>query len=308
MHIATLSKGVDHICLPKNWVKKIISATGDANAPAVADHTLMLASQLLRPADQAATEMSQQVWNIKIDSESHQFDSFEWGCIGSGAQVKYLLPQLITRRCPIIRVFHPEMDYRRLLNAVSHYSNPHQVSVTEKTIEFTFINPTGDKTIIIGTRNDKDVFSYSDIISLHIPVVKTEESKYGYGTHELINTHTIAKMKKGVYLINPARGALVNENDIVNALLNGYIGGIASDVVHPKAEHTEDPRFSPLWQLYCKAEKEKKNGQLRRPKIYLTPHVGGGTVEAINIIAGDVISQLIQSLCISLKNYQEFLI
>ena len=67
-----------------------------------------------------------------------------------------------------------------------------------------------------------EVISKSDIISIHVPC--TDE------TRGLINKDTIAKMKDGVYLVNTARGPIVREDDLYEALKSGKIAGHATDV------------------------------------------------------------------------------
>jgi glycerate dehydrogenase len=68
-----------------------------------------------------------------------------------------------------------------------------------------------------------ELYAKSDVISLHCPL--TEENK------EMINKDSIQKMKDGVLIINTARGALIQETDLAEALNNGKVGGAAVDVV-----------------------------------------------------------------------------
>ena len=68
-----------------------------------------------------------------------------------------------------------------------------------------------------------ELLEQSDVITLHCPL--TEQ------TRELINKDTIAKMKKSVYLVNTARGAIVNEKDLADALNCGRIAGAGIDVL-----------------------------------------------------------------------------
>ena len=90
-----------------------------------------------------------------------------------------------------------------------------------------------------------------DIISLHCP--HTAE------THEMINADRISMMKPSTYLINTARGDLVNENALIEALQTGKIGGAGLDVY--QNEPAIDPRFLEL-----------KN-------TVLLPHMGSATFE-----------------------------
>ena len=73
-------------------------------------------------------------------------------------------------------------------------------------------------------RTDWDgLLSMSDIVSLHCPL--TEQ------TEKMINRDTLSKMKKSAYLINTARGGLIDDEDLANALNEGIIAGAALDVL-----------------------------------------------------------------------------
>jgi len=85
---------------------------------------------------------------------------------------------------------------------------------------------------------DQDtLYAQSDIISLHIPLTPQ--------THHIINKVSIAKMKKGVMIINTSRGALINTKDIIQGLKNGQIGYLGLDVYEEESglffeDHSED--------------------------------------------------------------------
>src|ERR1700737_3658882 len=91
-----------------------------------------------------------------------------------------------------------------------------------------------------------------DFISLHTAVSPQ--------TREMINAGSIAKMKKGVRIVNAARGELINEADLAAALKSGQAGGAALDVFVE-----EPPKNSPLIGL---------------PNVICTPHIAGSTAEA----------------------------
>lgn len=93
-----------------------------------------------------------------------------------------------------------------------------------------------------------DVFAASDVLSLHVPM--TPETK------ELVRAETIARMKPGAILINTARGALVNETDLVAALQSGRLGGACLDVTNPEPPLPGNP----LRTL---------------PNCLISPHLGG---------------------------------
>ncbi|RJP65025.1 MAG: hypothetical protein C4532_18380 [Candidatus Abyssobacteria bacterium SURF_17] len=99
----------------------------------------------------------------------------------------------------------------------------------------------------------KDILATSDVLSLHCPVTPDTEN--------LINASSIATMKRGAVLINTARGELVDENALIDALASGPLSGAGLDVFT-----TEPPRESPLWRM---------------EQVVLSPHLGGNTREAV---------------------------
>ena len=76
----------------------------------------------------------------------------------------------------------------------------------------------------------------ADLISLHCPLTKDNA--------ELINRQTIAKMKDGALLVNNARGQLLNEQDVADALNSGKLAGAALDVVSAEPVHADNPLLS----------------------------------------------------------------
>ena len=112
-----------------------------------------------------------------------------------------------------------------------------------------------------ATRMDlENLLKQSDFVSLHIP--HTKESHY------LLNEKTLSLMKSSAYLINCARGGVVDENALYNALKEGKIAGAAIDVV----ESEPTPQDNKLLTL---------------DNVALTPHIGASTKEA-QIRAGTI--------------------
>jgi D-3-phosphoglycerate dehydrogenase len=109
------------------------------------------------------------------------------------------------------------------------------------------------------------LFSESDYITLHIP--KTKE------TANLINADVLAKMKPTAKIINCARGGIIDEQALAEAIKNGQIGGAALDVFD-----SEPLGESPLRDL--------------GPNVILTPHLGASTAEAQVNVAIDVAEQI----------------
>jgi D-3-phosphoglycerate dehydrogenase len=99
-----------------------------------------------------------------------------------------------------------------------------------------------------------DALAEAHVVSLHLPL--TDE------TQELIRAETIARMKPGVFVINTARGGLVNEADVAEACRAGKLGGYGADVLNqepPKPGH-------PFHAI---------------DNVLITPHVGSRTVESV---------------------------
>lgn len=95
------------------------------------------------------------------------------------------------------------------------------------------------------------VFAQADYISLHTPL--TDETK------GMINAQSLAKMKKGAYLVNTCRGKVVVEEDIVAALKSGQLAGYGTDVYY-----SDPPENTPL---------------AAAPHVVMTPHLGASTEE-----------------------------
>lgn len=80
---------------------------------------------------------------------------------------------------------------------------------------------------------DKEAALSSDFVTLHIPAVKD--------TIEFINKERISKMKDGAFLINTARGTLINEKDLAHALTCGKLAGFGADVLNSEPPEANNP-------------------------------------------------------------------
>lgn len=113
-----------------------------------------------------------------------------------------------------------------------------------------------------------ELFARSDYITVHAPMTRE--------TRNIINAEAFKKMKKGVFIINCARGGIVNERDLYEAIQSGIVAGAALDVF---AE--EPPKNNPLLDL---------------EQVIATPHLGASTDEAQENVAIAVAEQVIDFL------------
>ena len=113
-----------------------------------------------------------------------------------------------------------------------------------------------------------EVLSRSDVLTLHCPPADDGRA--------LIDGPAIALMKEGVYLVNTARGALLDAEAVLEALDDGRIAGLAIDAFDP-----EPPRD---WRLAA------------HPRVIATPHVGAFTAESVDRAAAAAVKNLLAAL------------
>jgi phosphoglycerate dehydrogenase-like enzyme len=96
----------------------------------------------------------------------------------------------------------------------------------------------------------EEVLAAADVLSLHAPALPT--------TYRLIDADALAKMKPGAYLVNCARGVLVDHDALLDAIDRGHLAGVALDVTDPEPL----PAGHPL---------------LDRTNVIVTPHIASST-------------------------------
>ena len=114
-----------------------------------------------------------------------------------------------------------------------------------------------------------ELYANSDFITIHTPLTAD--------TKNLIDRSAFLKMKRGVRIINCARGGIINEQDLVWAIEEGIVAGAAIDVF----EKEPPPSDSPI---------------LKNSKIIVTPHLGASTVEAQQRVAQIVVEDILRML------------
>lgn len=117
--------------------------------------------------------------------------------------------------------------------------------------------------------NVEDVLQNADFVSIHVPL--TPDSRH------LINAERLAQMKKGSFLINCARGGVVDESALADALDSGHLAGAGLDVFSVEPPPPDHPL-------------------LNRDNVVATPHVAGGSIEGKNRIYSTAILQCLDVL------------
>ncbi len=132
-----------------------------------------------------------------------------------------------------------------------------------------FVSPEHAKEKGIDLVSLDELLARSDFVTIHTPLTKE--------TYHLLNRERLAKMKKGAYLINCARGGIVDEEALYEAIISGHLAGAALDVF----EKEPVPPDHPLLKL---------------ENVIVTPHLGASTVEAQKVVAVEIAQQVVDYL------------
>ena len=242
--IGRMGSGLDIIDLKYAAEKGVaVISSPEANATAVGEHSLSMLLSLLNKLPLGA----QQVHNMSWDREAargRQLAGSTVGIIGFGHTGPAFAEALSGMRL-VIKVFDKYKDV------------PYQKSGNSEII------PSGME----------EILESCDFISFNLPL--TSETAF------LIDETLISKMKKGVILINAARGKLMNLDAVINGLKSGRIGGCCLDVF---------PNEKPA--TFSEQEVEQMQFLTAHPNVILTPHVAGWTFESKAKI-GEVLLQKI---------------
>ncbi len=229
--------GVDNIDLNAAKEKKIIVVNSPlATTVAVAELTLGLMLSIVRDLPRADRTMKEGKW-LKKEFEGSELNGKTLGVIGMGR-----IGAAVVKRA---RAFD--------MNVVGY----------DPLIPAEEIRNRGADPVDLNT-----LYQRADMITMHIPL--TADSK------NLLNTDAFAKMKQGVYLICAARGGVIDEPALLEALNSGKVAGAALDVFS-----TEPPGLTDL---------------VAHPKVVTSPHVGAQTVEAQSRAAEDIATEILRAL------------
>lgn len=223
--IANFGAGIEHIDLAAARTRKIIVT----NTPGVftddtADLTLMLILSVPRRLGEGSRLVRDGKWTGWAPTAmlGRCVGGKRLGIVGMGR-----IGQAVAHRA---RAFGMEVVYH----------NRHRLPSSIETM--------------FGARYEADLdrlFAESDIVSLHCPASPA--------TRQLVNAERLAAMKPGAYLINTARGDLIDEEALIEALQSGHLAGAGLDVF--AREPAVDPRLIAL------------------PNVITLPHLGSATIE-----------------------------
>jgi D-lactate dehydrogenase len=131
-----------------------------------------------------------------------------------------------------------------------------------------------------------ELLAQSDIVTIHVP--------YNPHTHHLINKENIQSFKKGSYLINTARGAIVETEALIEALKSGTIAGAALDVLEEEGDLADETKL--LTSPHPNEAELKtvlaEHYLINHPRVIVTPHLAFNTQEAVERIFNATIENI----------------
>jgi len=229
--------GLDNVDIPAASQRGIVVMnTPEGNTITTAEHAIAMILALSRNIPQATASLKEGKWEKKKLKGREVFNK-TLGLIGIGHIGRIVADRAKGMKMKVI-VFDP-------------YIKP-------ETVERLDFEPV----------SFEELLQRADYLTIHTP--KTDE------TVNMINKEAISKMKKGAMVINCARGGIVNEKDLYEAVESGHLGGAALDVFE-----TEPPGKIDLMGL---------------SNFICTPHLGASTTEAQDNVAKDVAEQIVAYL------------
>lgn len=230
--------GVDNVDLEAATKQGIIVMnTPEGNTISTAEHTFSMLMALARNIPQAVASVKASEWKRQAFQGS-ELNGKVLGVIGYGRIGREVAKRANAFNMKVV-VFDPFIS---------------KASVKEQPVEFLTVN---------------ELLKVADFITVHTPL--TPETKY------LINCETIKLCKKGVKLINCARGGIIEEKALVEGIQAGIVSGVALDVFEKEPPTADNPL-------------------LKMKEVIATPHLGAATQEAQENVAIDVVKQVVDAL------------
>ena len=231
--IGRAGAGVDNIDLKAATRKGVVVMnTPGGNSISVAEHAFALLLALARKIPFADPSLRSGVWNKKAFI-GQELQNKTLGLVGLGK-----IGSIMAQRAPSFQLKVLAYD--------------------------PFVSEEYTRDLGVELRTLEEVLSKADFVSLHAPLNET--------TKGMICKDTLQLMKKGAFLINAARGELVVEEDLADALEKGHLGGAGLDVF--ENEPNVHPRL------------------IASDHTVLTPHIAASTVEAQSKVGYDIAQQV----------------
>lgn len=242
--IARAGVGVDNVDIPEATRRGIIIMnTPDGNTVSTAEHTFGLMLSLARHVPEAHISMREGKWDRKSFG-GVELRGKTLGIVGFGR-----IGRAIAKRA---------VAFEMTVLAYDPYVTPEQGKAA------------GAEMVTL-----EDLFSRADFITLH--ALLTDE------TRDLIRAESIAKMKPGVRIVNAARGALINEHDLADAIKSGKVAGAALDVYEQEPPQPDNPLIG-------------------LPGIIHTPHLAASTEDAQTVVAVEAAQLIVDALLKGVTN------
>ncbi len=231
--VARAGVGVDNVDIDAASKRGIVVMnTPDGNTITTGEHTVAMMLSLARQIPQATASMKAGKWE-KNKFMGHEFCNKTLGVIGIGR-----VGGIVASRAQGLKM--NVLAYDPFISAEA----AEKAGITLATLD--------------------EIFKKADFITVHTPLTKE--------TKGIVNAAAFAKMKKGVFIINCARGGIVDEKDLYDALVSGKVSGAALDVF---------------------VDEPTKNTELiGHENVICTPHLGASTDEAQTNVAIAVAEQI----------------
>jgi D-3-phosphoglycerate dehydrogenase len=235
--IARAGIGLDNVDIAEATKKGVaVMNTPGGNTVTTAEHAIAMMMALTRNIPRGTQSLKQGKWDKKLLQGQEIFNKV-YGVVGFG-NIGSIAASLAKGLKMKVIVFDPNISSEHIEKAGFEY-----VTLDE-------------------------LFERSDYITIHVPKMEA--------TTDLLDAAAFAKMKDGVRVINCARGGIINESDLYDAIVAGKVAGAALDVFA-----TEPPGEHPLLTL---------------DQVIATPHLGASTKEAQTNVAVAAANQIIAYL------------
>jgi|AntRauTorcE11897_2_1112592.scaffolds.fasta_scaffold20256_1 D-lactate dehydrogenase len=243
--ITTRSAGYDHIDTAATKDRNItVCRVPHYGTRTVAEYAIALMFALSRNAFRSYTDMQRDVGITNFEAyEGFDLYGKTLGIVGTGAIGRSV--------CTIARGIG--------MNVVAYDVSPDESFATENDVIYATLD---------------EVLAQADIVSLHVPSIPT--------TQHLINEEKLRIMKPGSYLINTARGEVVDTKALVQCLNDGHLAGAGLDVLEGEHALREEAELltkgtvdTKLWETLV-----ADHALIDMPNVIVTPHIAFNTVEA----------------------------